>query len=246
MSKCLRRCNKRYLKKNFHLQYFFKLLNVYTLNLIISVVVDYGRNLNAKTGNFELLYKQKIPPLPQCDEASLKLEGKPLKADYFYTPEREISSEINKDSSEIINVNNTNHYMSYIRKEMKKTLEKLLSIIRTERQRRKKLQNVEVSKESTQEKQKQLKQSAKNLDKGVECVLEMKEIFKNNEKPTVEIKNSSMQAGGILKQVKSVSSATNEELKGESEDIKKTLLKLTESSDNNSILLEVLKLLRLK
>lgn len=49
----------------------------------VKVIIDLPRKRKANTGNFELLYREKVPRMPKVDKERLKLEGKPLTMDYF-------------------------------------------------------------------------------------------------------------------------------------------------------------------
>lgn len=200
---------------------------------LLLVVIDNARDPRAKTGNFELIYTQKVPPLPECNVDELKLVGTPLTPDYFSK-----SNQIQKEpepkldpSSTILDINDTNNYMKYVRSEMRKTLEKLLTIIKTERARKKKIKNGDKS-----VKEQELSKSNKNIDKGVECVLEMKNIFKVDKPKDKEHATSASQVD-----VTDLIGDTKQEI----DSIKETLLKITESTDSsqNNIFNDVIKLL---
>lgn len=105
------------------------------------MVIDKGKSANASTGQFELLYKEKLHQLPPLDPAGLQLQGRPLPHEFFYTPVEENSALLQPEklSSDIINISNTRSYMKYVSRQMKKTLENLLEIIQKERLRRQRL-----------------------------------------------------------------------------------------------------------
>lgn len=218
---------------------------------VIKVVVDNARNPTAPTGNFELIYKQKIPPLPLCDADSLKLEGKPLSGSFFCNPgeakDTKVSSDHVKEKSKqnqqpnkkisSIEVRPSNDYTQYIRNEMKMTLEKLINLIKTERDRKKNLKNF-----SHKENQKDMDRCVSNIDKGVECVLEMKQLLK--EKNKCNTSSSYTQINDKLLLSNTITHKQLKDEKQEAEEVKEMLVQITENScSSTSLFHNVLKLL---
>lgn len=128
------------------------------ISRFLSVIVDYSRNSHASTGQFELLYREKQHTLPPTDASTLQIRGIPLSHDYFYAPANGADKHATlpipgnlkqllpeRFSSDFVNINNTKNYMKYVSKQMKKTLTKLLEIIKNERERRRKLRSPRAS-----------------------------------------------------------------------------------------------------
>lgn len=104
---------------------------------MFSVIVDLPKNPKANTGNFELVYKQKVTKLPNVDTTKLVLQGTPLTTEYFCNkedlPEPKPSHEISK---EIMKITDAHKQITQVSSEMKKALKNLLNIIAKERKRR--------------------------------------------------------------------------------------------------------------
>lgn len=107
------------------------------LDDLIKVIIDIPQNAKAKTGNFELLYKQNIPRLPKVvDVEQLKLQGRPLSKDYFYEPKTRNDTDLATISTEKIKINEIEDYIAKVNEEMHNALRNLMEIIETERKRR--------------------------------------------------------------------------------------------------------------
>lgn len=107
----------------------------------IKVVVDLKENRNASTGLFELLYKEEIEKLPKTifDPNVFVIKGHAIRKDYFQTPEQAIAEGNicnSKKSSEIMDITNNKNFILQVGKEMRSTLEQLLTLIHNEKNRR--------------------------------------------------------------------------------------------------------------
>lgn len=107
------------------------------LDDLIKVIIDLPHNAKTKTGNFELLYKQNIPKMPQVDVETLKLEGIPLNKDYFYEPENN-EVDLTTMSKESVKINEIQDYITKVNTEMNNALKNLLDVIDKEKERRQK------------------------------------------------------------------------------------------------------------
>lgn len=102
---------------------------------VIKVVIDVPQNPKAKTGNFELIYKQNIPAMPKVDGTELKLEGTPLKNGYFcdiLMPEASMET-MSKENAKIDEIQ---EYICKVKTEMHNALQHLLDVIDNEKTRR--------------------------------------------------------------------------------------------------------------
>lgn len=106
-----------------------------------SVVVDYPRLASSPTGLFELIYEEHILPLPTVDLSTLKLEGAQINKNRYFTSLVDEKKLLDGPQKQILNLNDTKSYLSYVSKEMKDSLLKLLNIIQGEKERRKQLRN---------------------------------------------------------------------------------------------------------
>lgn len=168
---------------------------------MFSVMIDYPKNPKANTGNFQLVYRQRIPKLPIVDTTKLVLEGTPLPIDYFSKPDGVnpdvVASETKPShqmSKEIMKITEAHQHITQVSSEMKKALKNLLNIIANERKRRRQLnaqnKNVKaqsasnvkeqkVSQTSNEVLTKQAKKSENSLNQGDNKanVIQIKEIF---------------------------------------------------------------------
>ncbi|XP_017777507.1 PREDICTED: tubulin glycylase 3A-like [Nicrophorus vespilloides] len=148
---------------------------------VIKVVIDHARNPKAPTGNFELLYKEKVMTLPPVDDSVLQIKGQPIDANYFLTPEQEQNMPINTTSDrsgDSINIIKTTDYMKYIGKEMKNTLKQLLALVEKEKERRRRLREPNAAGEMDMESF----ECCEDMEKIKRNMKEIQEIFKFNEK----------------------------------------------------------------
>lgn len=102
----------------------------------IVVVVDYPKSSTAQTGLFEMIHKDRVEQLPIIDAKELKLEGAPLRSNKYFTDKIDGKSLLNLNSIQTFNLNDTKNYLSYVSREMKDSLLKLLNIIQGEKERR--------------------------------------------------------------------------------------------------------------
>ncbi|KAK9888858.1 hypothetical protein WA026_001079 [Henosepilachna vigintioctopunctata] len=105
----------------------------------IKVVVDYATNPKAKTGNFELIYKQEnISDKSNVCVKDLKVSGKPLPRNYFYSDEEKkedigaVMDKLQKDLESPMKEPET------VNRGVRETLENLLKFIHNEKKRRQK------------------------------------------------------------------------------------------------------------
>lgn len=104
------------------------------LDDVIKVIIDIPHNAKAKTGHFELLYKENIPKMPKVNAAELKLEGTPLKMDYFCEiPMPELDGAMSKEN---VKIDEIQKYISEVKREMHNALHNLLDVIDKEKKRR--------------------------------------------------------------------------------------------------------------
>ncbi|XP_065163489.1 tubulin glycylase 3A-like [Atheta coriaria] len=206
---------------------------------VIKVVVDNARNPRAPTGHFEQIYKEKILPAPH-EVQGLRLEGKPIAADYFLKPEDAANAIGCKPSrsSDSLNVITTADYMKYVGNEMKKTLRQLLSIIEKERNRRVIKNKSKTNSDETYNYCKDMQQIQSNME-------EIEEIFKQDldKAESTESVVANM-AGGKRKQTSSGSSepatlnvrkASDSTLKSSSKVISQALTTLNMRTDSKVV-----------
>lgn len=105
----------------------------HTYITIFSVVVDHNRNLKASTGRFELIYKERPNIKTNFSDKQLTVIG----VNYFDKYKQEGptgSTEPSIHSSVIKNILNINP--EQVRHDVRRTLERILSIIHVEREKR--------------------------------------------------------------------------------------------------------------
>ncbi|XP_018320481.1 tubulin glycylase 3D-like [Agrilus planipennis] len=100
----------------------------------IKLMVDYERNKEPNSSNFELLYKEQIERLPRVDPDSFVFHVRSLTEDFFVKPEHlylTLTWEETEDDA-----NDTDLTILSLKSEMKKTFGRLLGLIKTEKEKR--------------------------------------------------------------------------------------------------------------
>lgn len=88
-----------------------------------------------------MIHKEQIPPMPNVDANTLKLEGEPLRSREHFASKINEKDLIKSQTTQPFNLQDAKNYLSYVSKEMKDSLLKLLNIIQGEKERRRKIRD---------------------------------------------------------------------------------------------------------
>lgn len=105
---------------------------------MFSVVIDYDRAPNSSTGSFELIHKDAVVAARTVDLKSLQLEGESISSSKHFAglkvDERALIDDAKEKQS--LDLKDTKNYLSYVSKDLKDSLLKLLNIIQGEKEKR--------------------------------------------------------------------------------------------------------------
>lgn len=101
--------------------------------------MDFDRAPNSSTGLFELIHKESLVPLPRVDPKTLQLDGESIPKTHMHFANNKCNEKLilnETTARQPLDLQNTKNYLTYVSKDLKDSLLKLLNIIQGEKEKR--------------------------------------------------------------------------------------------------------------